>query len=145
FESPTPEEYLYFGRNHPFVEQLCQIILANSISRRAPRAARAAVIRTNQVSTKTTILLFRCRNVIAERKGTHKIIAEEMLVWGYRGSPAKKDFLTSADAKALLDATRPTANLTTEARTEFLKNEMGNLPALRSEFDKVAEERSAHL
>jgi superfamily II DNA or RNA helicase len=145
FESPTPEGYLYFGRNHPFVEQLCQIILANSVSRHSPRAARSAVIRTDQVSTKTTVLLFRCRNVIAERKGTNKIIAEEMLVWGFRGTPSQKDFLSSTEAKALVDAARATANLTPEARTSFLENELGQLPTLRGEFDMVAEERSKQL
>jgi superfamily II DNA or RNA helicase len=145
FESPTPEGYLYFGRNHPFVEQLCQIMLANSVLRHSPRAARASVIRTREVKTKTTLLLFRCRNVIAERKGTNKIIAEEMLVWGYRGSPSQKDFLTSNDAKVLLDTARASTNLTGEARTSFLQNELSQLPTLKDEFDKVAEERSKHL
>ncbi len=145
FESPTPEGFLYFGRNHPFVEQLCQIILANSISRRSPRAARSAVIRTRQVSIKTTLLLFRCRNVIGERKGTSKIVAEEMLVWGYRGTPSQRDFLTIEQAKELVDVARASADLTKEARTGFLENELGQLGALRPDFDKVAEERSKHL
>jgi Helicase conserved C-terminal domain len=145
FDSPTPEGFLYFGRNHPFVEQLCQIILANSVSRRQPRAARAAVIRTNAVSIKTTVLLFRCRNVIAEKKGTNKIVAEEMLMWGYRGSPSQKVFLTRDEAKALVDEARATSDLSTEARTSFLHNELAHLPTLRDEFDKVAEERSNHL
>jgi len=145
FKSPTPEEHLYLGRNHPFVEQLCQIILANSVSRRAPRAARAAVIRTKQVSTKTTVLLFRCRNVIAEKKGTNKIIAEEMLMWGYRGSPAQNDFLSRDEAKVLVDTAHASADLTTEARASFLNNDLSQLPVLKEEFDKVAEERSKQL
>ncbi len=145
FESPTPEGFLYFGRNHPFVEQLCQIILANSVSRRSPRAARSAVIRTRQVSIKTTLLLFRCRNVIAERKGNNKIVAEEMLVWGYRGTPSQRDFLTIEQAKELVGVARASADLTKEARTGFLENELGQLGALRPDFDKVAEERSKHL
>jgi hypothetical protein len=126
-------------------EQVCQTILANPVARRAPRAARSAVIRSREVSTKNTLLLFRCRNVIAERKGKNKIVAEEMLVWDYRGSPSEKDSLTSAEAKALLDSVRPSADLTTEARTSFLHNELSHLPKLREDFDKVAEERSKHL
>lgn len=145
FDSPTPEGYSYFGRNHPFVEQLCQIILANSISRRSPRAARASVIRTKQVITKTTVLLFRCRNVIAEKKGTNKIIAEEMLVWGYRGSPSEKTFLTRDEAKGLVDEATASTDLSTEARSGFLQNELIQLPSLKDEFDKVAEDRSKHL
>lgn len=145
FESPTPDGCHYFGRNHPFVEQLCQIILANSVARRSPRAARAAVIRTNQVSVKTTVLLFRCRNVIAEKKGTNKIVAEEMLIWGYRGSPSQNDFLTRDEAKVLVDEARAASDLSPEARSSFLHNELMQLPALKDEFDKVAEDRSKHL
>lgn len=145
FESPTPEGFLYVGRNHPFVEQLCQTILANSISRRSPRAARSAVIRTRQVTIKTTLLLFRCRNVIGERKGTSKIVAEEMLVWGYRGTPSQRDFLTIEQAKELVDVARASSDLTKEARTSFLENELSQLGPLRPDFDKVAEERSKHL
>lgn len=145
FDSPTPAGCLYFGRNHPFVEQLCQIILANSVSRRSPRAARASVIRTRQVAIKTTVLLFRCRNVIAERTGTHKIVAEEMLMWGYRGSPSQKDFLTREEAKVLVDTARASSDLTAEARSSFLHHELTQLPTLKDEFDQVAEERSQHL
>ena len=145
FDSPTPEKYLYLGRNHPFVEQLCQLIMANAVAQRSPGAARAAVIRCRDVQTKTTLLLFRCRNVIAERKGAHKIVAEEMLVWGYRGSPGDKDFLTNEEAKKLLDSARPTANLTAEARTSFLDNERSLLPKFQNVIDGLAEKRSQHL
>lgn len=65
FESPTPEGYHYLGRNHRFVEQLCQLVMANTLARQGKRAARAAAIRTRHVTTKTTLLLFRCRNVIS--------------------------------------------------------------------------------
>ena len=55
-----------------------------------------------QVTIKTTLLLFRCRNVIEQGKGGHHIVAEEMLLWGWRGTPQQKEFLTHAQAKALL-------------------------------------------
>ncbi|HQU92887.1 MAG TPA: helicase-related protein, partial [Pyrinomonadaceae bacterium] len=61
FDSPTPDGYHYIGRNHRFVEQLCQMLMANTLNRQDKRAARAAVIRTKDVSVKTTLLLFRCR------------------------------------------------------------------------------------
>ena len=102
FNSPTPEDYQYIGRNHPFVEQLCQLVLANTINRRGKHAARAAVIRTDAVTIKTTILLFRVRNVIESRKQDHQIVAEEMMVWGYRGTGSDGDYLTSSEAKDLL-------------------------------------------
>src|SRR5215510_1275114 len=112
FVSPTPEDYHYIGRNNRFVEQLCQSVMANTLARVDKRAARAAVIRTRQVATKTTLLLFRCRNVIEERKGAHQVVAEEMILWGWRGTPQQKEFLSHAEANALLASARATSDLT---------------------------------
>ncbi len=146
FRSPTPKGHLYLGRNHPFVEQLCQIVMARSLAREKPGwAARAAVIRTQAVSIKTTLLLFRCRNVIGERKGTARIVAEEMLVWGYRGSPSDNDFVSTEEAMQLLDAAKVAGDLGPESRANFLENELKLLDPLREQFDAVAEERSKHL
>ncbi|ODS30896.1 MAG: helicase, partial [Candidatus Scalindua rubra] len=88
FFSPTPEGYQYIGRNHIFVEQLCQFIMANSLAHDIRHgAARASIIKTDVVDIKTTILLFRVRNVIEEKNGTNQIVAEEMIIWGYKGNP----------------------------------------------------------
>jgi superfamily II DNA or RNA helicase len=145
FVSPTAEGYQYIGRNNRFVEQLCQLVMANTLARVDKRAARAAVIRTRQVATKTTLLLFRCRNVIEERKGTHQVVAEEMILWGWRGTPQQKEFLDHAQAKALLASARATSDLTIQARSGFLENELRILDSLNLEFDALAEERSKKL
>lgn len=145
FQSPTPEGYHYLGRNHRFVEQLCQSIMANTLARQDKRAARAAVIRTRQVATKTTLMLFRCRNVIEQQKGQHQIVAEEMLLWGWRGTPQEKEFLDHAEAKALLAEARATSDLTPQSRAGFLENELKLLANLKTEFAAVAEQQSKHL
>jgi superfamily II DNA or RNA helicase len=145
FTSPTPEGVYYLGRNHRFVEQLCQIVMANTLAREGRRAARAAVIRTSQVTTKTTLLLFRCRNVIAEKAGRHEIVAEEMVLWGWRGTPEQKEFIDHAAAKTLLLAARASSDLSTPARASFLDNELKLLERLKAEFDRVAEDQSLKL
>ena len=145
FESPTPEGYHYLGRNHRFVEQLCQLVMANTLARQDKRAARAAVIRTHQVATKTTLLLFRCRNVIEQSKGGHQIVAEEMLLWGWRGTPQDKKYLDHAEAKALLTAARASSDLSPQARASFLDNELRLMASLASQFDVIAEEQSKRL
>ncbi len=145
FHSPTPEGYSYIGRNHIFVEQLCQHIMAHSLAHEVTRsAARASVIKT-KVSIKTTILLFRVRNVIEEQGGLNQIVAEEMLLWGYQGSPAEGKYIYQDECKDLIDTCKPTANLSKEARASFLENELLNVPGLKATFDIVAEERSKHL
>lgn len=145
FESPTPREHVYIGRNHPFVENLCQQVMANTISRTGKRAARAAVIRTDVVDIKTTILLFRVRNVIEEKRKSHQLVAEEMLLWGYRGTAADQDFFGPEEAKALLSNARPSANRSPEANAATLEHELAQLDALKADFDQVAEQRATNL
>jgi superfamily II DNA or RNA helicase len=145
FESPTPEDYYYLGRNNRFVEQLCQLVMANTLSRQDKHAARAAIIRTRQVATKTTLLLFRCRNVIEQGKGGRQIVAEEMVLWGWRGTPQEKEYLDHAEAKSLLTVARASSDLSLQARASFLENELGLLASLKTQFDVIAEEQSNRL
>jgi hypothetical protein len=145
FRSPTPEGYTYIGRNHRFVEQLCQLIMANTLAREDRRAARAAVIRTRQVKSKTTLLLFRCRNVIEQAKGSQQIVAEEMLLWGWKGTPQQRQIVLHEEAKSLLAAARASSELSAQARAAFLENELGLLDQLAPEFDAVAEQQSQRL
>lgn len=145
FESPTPEGYRYLGRNHPFVEQLCQLIMANTTAREGKRAARAAVIRTNQVAIKTTLLLFRCRNVIERGSRGHRIVAEEMLLWGWRGTPDTQEHIDHESAQLLLREARATSNVSPEARASFVENELGLLGQLDGAFKQLAERQSTRL
>lgn len=145
FHSPTPEGYHYLGRNHRFVEQLCQLVMANTLARVDKRAARAAVVRSRQVSIKTTLLLFRCRNVIEQAKLNHQIVAEEMLLWGWRGTPQQKEFLDHAEAKAVLTEARASSDLSPQARASFLENELTLLDNLDDEFRLIAEQQSKRL
>lgn len=145
FSSPTPEGYHYLGRNHRFVEQLCQLVMANTVSRVDKRAARTAVIRTRQVATKTTLLLFRCRNVIEDRKGHQQVVAEEMILWGWKGTPQQKEYLSHDQARELLSSARASSDLPTPARMSFLDNELKLLQSFTEELDKVAEQQSMKL
>ena len=146
FESPTPEHHIYLGRNHPLVEQLCQMTLARSIERHRSRAARTAVLRTAAVQKPTTLLMFRCRNVIEEkRSGGQQLVAEEMLLWGYRGSVDDRDFLSSADAHQLLSSAKPAGDLSPERCVRLIEDRLAALAALRPAFDALAEERCKHL
>ena len=131
FISPTPQGDHYLGRNHRFVEQLCQMIMANTLARQGKRAARAAVIRTRQVAIKTALLLFRCRNVIEQGKSGMQIVAEEMLLWGWRGTPQLKEFLTHEEAKVMLSEARAFSDLSSQARTASWKMNSGSWTGCR--------------
>jgi superfamily II DNA or RNA helicase len=145
FVSPTPDGYQYLGRNHRFVEQLCQFVMANTLARQGKRAARSAVIRTTEVKRKTTLLLFRCRNVIEQGKSGHQIVAEEMLLWGWRGAPQDREYLDHAEAKALLSSARASSDMSPQARVSFLENELSIMDTLVPQFTTIAEEQSKNL
>ena len=145
FESPTPDEHIYLGRNHLFVEQLCQLVMANTIDRARHGARRAAVVRTSEVEKKTTIFLLRARNVIEEKAKGYQLVAEEMLMWGYRGSAKDGDFLPLEEAEALLDAARASESLNPHAAATTLTQELALIPALEQTLNAVAEDRCKHL
>jgi len=145
FYSPTPEGFHYIGRNHRFVEQLCQVVMANTVNRQDKRAARAAVIRTRAVQTKTTLMLFRCRNVIEQSKSHQQIVAEEMLLWGWRGAPQQREYLDHLTAKALISEATASSDLSPQARASFLENELTLLAQLGEAFEQVAEHQSKRL
>lgn len=147
FRSPTPQGYLYLGRNHRFVEQLCQYMLSRSLEHDGGglRLARSAVVVTDAVSTRTTLVQFRVRNVIREVQGSREVISEEMYLWGYSGSGDDRLTLSYADAKRLLMEARPVANVSLEQQTERWKREESAFKEHEPEFHALAEARAKHL
>lgn len=79
---------VYIGRNHRFVEQLCQYIMSLAFEKNTGnsslKVARSAVIQTNSVGSQTTLIQFRVRNVIREIGSLRETIAEEVFLWGYK-------------------------------------------------------------
>jgi hypothetical protein len=147
FESPTPENYVYLGRNHAFVEQLCYLMMRNTLDHDHNHgASRAAVIRSSYVTERHTVYLCRCRNVIARKHTDSRIVAEEMLLWGYIGYHKDGKFLDHATAKKLLEDARSTQNMTLQALQNALDNEIKTvLPDLYSHMDTIALARSEKL
>lgn len=147
FDSPTPASFRYIGRNHLFVEQLCQFLLSLAFEPRPPykRIARASVIRTDKVDLKTTLIQFRVRNVIREVSGKREVISEEMCLWGYRGSGGQAEVLSSEEAKRLLLEARSTANLSIEMQQDMFENEQAMFESMTPLFKAEAERRAEYL
>ncbi|MBD3376720.1 DEAD/DEAH box helicase [candidate division KSB1 bacterium] len=146
FHSPVPEGFFYIGRNHPFVEQLCQLVTANALEKGGVfHIGRAAVVRSKQVQLKTTIMIFRVRNVIENKKSGDQLIAEEAIIWGYRGTPQQREFLSQQEAADLLKESEASADLSPQARVQFLEEEIERLQHLESERDALALQRAEML
>jgi hypothetical protein len=146
FLSPTPEGYEYIGRNHPFVEQLSQYILNNALIRNGERlVARSSVITTDKVSEKTSIFQLRVRNIISERAGGKQIVAEEMILWGYKGNLKEHLFISQTDAERLIEEAFPVEDISTQRQTVLINNEINELENLNFVLKDVVRERSEKL
>lgn len=148
FKSPTPPRHQYIGRNHPFTEQLSQHIINSALNGLSNSAARAAVLRTKDVSSKTVVFQLRVRNVIAEQPGNKDVVAEEMWLWGYTGGLSENRFIEKDEALALLMSAKATQNLELPEQMHWLKHEMDwvkDEKLFRQITDPVAYERSVQL
>lgn len=147
FDSPTPPGYRYLGRNHQFVEQLCQFLLSlafEKISSFKP-IARASVIQTNAVERKTTLIQFRVRNVIKEVRSSSEVISEEMYLWGYSGSGSDAIVLNFDEAKQLLLGAISKAQLSIERQQDVFSKEQEIFKTKAKDFHQLAEARAIKL
>ncbi len=147
FDSPTPAGYRYLGRNHQFVEQLCQFMLSLAFepSPDYKRIARTAIIQTDAVERKTTLIQFRVRNVIKEVSSSREVISEEMYLWGYTGSGDAAQTLSYAEAKKLLLEATSKTNLSLEMQRQTFGREFESFRTKQTAIYKLAEERANHL
>ena len=147
FESPTPSGFSYLGRNHLFVEQLCQYMLSLAFEHHPDykKVARASVIQTDSVDQKTTLIQFRVRNVIKEVTSNREVISEEIYLWGYEGSGADGRELKYEEAKNLLLQATSKKALTLQMQQEVFDNEIAIFTRKAEDFKKVAEMRAVHL
>lgn len=133
FKAPLPEDVIYLGRNHPFVEQLCQEIMTEAFDLQDDAFTRLAVVRTDQVEVKTSLVLLRVRNVISKKKEKNELVAEEMLLWGYRGDAFDRDELSLQESKNLLEEVRAIENVDIPEQQYFAREELDDFETDRME------------
>jgi hypothetical protein len=136
----------YIGRNHRFVEQLCHRVIANSLDKeiKDQRAARASVFRSDSISTQTTLIQFRVRNVIREVSKKQEMVSEEMFLWGYEQTTAGIKTLTVDECKKLLHTTSA-LDVTRQRQEIIFEQELIHFKSLHPDFIKVVEDRSNEL
>jgi len=147
FDSPTPKGYHYLGRNHLFVEQLCQLMLSIAFENTHDYypLARVSEIMTRDVSQKTTIVMLRMRIVIKEKFSKREMIAEEMFLWGYQGSGDKMNTLDYTEAKKLLQNATSIMNLSEERQQSDISRELECLKQYEQKFLDLAIARAENL
>ncbi len=147
FKSPTPVDYRYIGRNHLFVEQICHFMLALAFDGHEEynSLARVAEIQTDAVESRTTLVMFRVRNVIKEVASTREVISEEMYLWGYSGIGDELKTIGYKEGKELLMNAQSLRQLPEERQKADLKKELIHFAELKPKFVEVATERAEKL
>jgi hypothetical protein len=146
FSSPPPENSDYLGRNHPFVSALAQFLLEASLTKgnKAP-AARAGVIRTNQVEFQTVLMMLRLRFQLEEPERPTSL-AEEIFVAGFQGYPPDQlSWLEEEKAMHLLSTARPEANIASPERIQRLERTLSWWPDLQPNLGEIIEHRAQKL
>ncbi len=148
YELPVRENELYLNRTHPVVEGLASWVLDSSLDPLGEaRARRTGVIRTRNVSVRTTLLLVRLRfHVITRWRGDvrpeQRMLAEELQLVAFEGRPGNARWLDSADG--LLDA-EPGGNVDPGQARELLSGILGELGAVERHLEELSKRRAGEL
>jgi superfamily II DNA or RNA helicase len=137
-------------RTDPVVRTLARYVLESALDRAVPDAERparrAGVVRTDAVTTRTTLLLVRLRFQLTLPGGVQprQLVAEDARVLAFEGAPVSARWLREAQAEALLAAV-PSGNLPEGAARHAAQAVLDGLPQLQPHLDAVAQERAEHL
>lgn len=127
FTSPTPEGAEYVGRNHRFVTALARYLLEDALTRGSDAvASRCGVLRTYAVDRLTCLLLLRVRYLV-DIPDRAPLLAEEVLVIGYRPLAEEVSWLADGEALRLLAEATPAANLSRREKRELLEEVLAEL------------------
>ena len=146
FKAPVPEGTTYWGRNSEAVERLCEKVLADATHHQEDSrfAARAAVVKSKNVSERTVIYLLRARHVIKDLKlDGSNMVAEEILVRGYKG--AERTVMAKEQVSELMKNPAPAGDLSIEIQQRQLQRELDTLNDRQADFDAYAMERAELL
>ena len=140
-------------RTHPVVEGLARHLIETALDSRAKGrpstkpGGRCGVIRTRDVSLRTTVLLLRMRFHIVNqgRDGkTRPLLAEDQVLVGFRGSPSRAEWLLPDEVEPLTAAV-PGANVPAELAARHIKRIVSGFHDLRPHLDDVVDARGQVL
>ena len=144
FSSPTPEDVVFVGRNHPLVESLAEYIFNAGISGE-PNAliSRIGVIKSRDVDLRTTLIFSRPRYIL--REGDRDLLLEEVLIQGFRGMPPDVELLTTREASRLYQGVRAHINVSAEEKREVAQETLGWEGLIRELVKETANRRRTEV
>jgi hypothetical protein len=148
FELPVHAGELYLNRTHPVVEGLANYVMDAALDPvEESIARRCGVIRTSQVSRRTTLLLVRLRFHIITQRGEEErpLLAEDCQLIAFSGSPHNAQWLADSQAIEHLLQARAEANVTADEARHFLRTVLADFDALQPHLNQVAQQRGEEL
>lgn len=148
FELPVPDGVHYLSRTHPMVAGMASYVMDAALDPLvAGVAARCGATRTRAVGQLTTLLLLRFRfHIESGQRGEEAtpLLAEDVQVVGFTGSPNNPVWLETAEAEQLLQA-EPDANVSPQQATSFVGRVTSNMDGLQAALEQMADERAQTL
>ncbi len=148
FELPVRAGELYLSRTHPVVEGLAGYVMDAALDPIGESIARrCGVIRTSQVSRRTTLLLVRLRFHIVTQRGTEErpLLAEDCQVIAFAGSPRNAQWLDDSLAIEQLLQAQAEANVTPDEARHFLQTILDEFEVVQPHLNQVAQQRGEEL
>lgn len=147
FDLPVAEGIEYLSRTHPFVQGTAEYIMQSSLDPvYEGRARRCGVIRTNEVSLRTTLLLLRCRYqiLVTQNRVEKQILAEDCLLAAFTGSPQSPAWMPQDQAEVLL-AAHPSGNITEDLARPHLQKILAGASLLQAHLDQLVVQRGKQI
>lgn len=148
YELPVEDDVLCLSRTHPYVEGLANYVMNAALDPLLDGAAeRCGATRTRAVDRITTLLLLRFRfHVETSRRGEEStpLLAEDVRVVGFRGSPSDPEWMDEDEAERLLQA-EPDDNVSPQQATTFLQRVTNSVEDLQEALNEMAEEEAGEL
>lgn len=145
FEPPATKTEILLTRTHPMVSGLAAYVLDTALdSLRKSVASRAGVIRTDAVTTRTTLLVLRYRFDLFVGTDSTQLLAEDAAVIAFAGDPDQPEWLTPAEAEKLLTA-QPVGNVADGQKVEVIDDMLAAANAWMPQLDDFAREAAERL
>ncbi|MGH3491826.1 MAG: helicase-related protein [Sciscionella sp.] len=109
-------------------------------------ARRCAVVRTDAVPTRTTLLVVRYRFhlQLPSRSGTRQLVAEDAATLAFEGSPVQARWLAPESVTPLLRA-RPSGNIPAMQAAQFLGRSLDGLPDIAQHLADDGQQLASRL
>ena len=149
YSLPAANNTAVWSRTHPSVTGLAGHVLDRALdpilSADRREAARCGVMRTEQVTEHTTLILCRIRMTISTtRQQETRSVAEETLLAAFTGTPQSPKWLSQEETESLL-AAKPSVNVGQDAAQFFVNNILDGIEHWRPHIHSLAERQAKTL